>query len=210
MTHMPTEPSPMAEPPSDTPPSKGQIAAVLIAFPLLCFILGGFLLPRPAGTEEMRAKVDRRALSGIVLKSAPALNAPVDARLTSIQVLGANLPTDKLKPGASLPLEFYFKALSETDQNWKIFLHIDRKGATYRIHGDHAPASGRYLTSLWQKGEIIKDVFKTTVPLDAPAGTYEVWLGFYIGDERLKWTGGDASVHDGKNRVRMGTLVVGP
>ena len=42
-------------------------------------------------------------------------------------------------------------------------------------------------------------------PLRA-AGT--IWMGFYIGDERLPITQGDKPNHDGSNRIRVGTITV--
>ena len=59
-----------------------------------------------------------------------------------------------------------------------------------------------------EKGDFILDAFEKRVPLDAPSGKYNVWLGFYSGNQRLRYTSGDAKRHDGENRIKLGTLTV--
>jgi len=41
------------------------------------------------------------------------------------------------------------------------------------------------------------------IPLDAPVGRYDIWIGFYIGEERLKLTNADKVQSDGSNRVKV-------
>jgi hypothetical protein len=133
----------------------------------------------------------------------------VEAELgDAVRILGADLPEAALSRGARLAARFYFEPIGDLDRDWQIFLHIDARGGSYRIHGDHFPVKGKYQTTLWQRGDFIADDWTTQVPRDAPGGVYDVWLGFYIGEERLEWSGGTPSHHDGKNRVRVGTIVV--
>lgn len=195
--------------PSLPSPPRWLEWALVAAVPVLCFVVGGIFLPSPKSATEARKSVDRSKLSHIVLQERPSPASPVDAVLGErIRVLGADLPTEPLSRGRGLGISLYFEALREMDRDWKIFAHIDREGGTYRIHGDHYPADGAYQTSLWQQGEHVKDPLDKLVPIDAPPGRYDVWIGFYIGDERMPFSGGDRSVHDGTNRVRVGQIVV--
>ena len=196
---------------SPVPPTAPKWLPLLLlaAVPVVCFVVGGIFLPAPKSAAEARANVDRSRLQGIVLSERPTPKNPVDAVLGDrIRVLGADLPDTPLSRGRGLGIHFYFEALREMDRDWTVFVHIDREGGTYRIHGDHSPADGVYHTSLWQPGEHVKDPLDKLVPIDAPPGRYDVWLGFYIGDERLPFSKGDGSIHDGTNRVRVGQIVI--
>lgn len=194
---------------SSASPPRWLEWTLIAAVPVLCFLVGGIFLPRPKSASDARQGFDRSALSDVLVSGAPTPKNPVSAVLGErIRVLGADGPAEPPKRGRPLGLAFYFEALREMDRNWKVFVHIDREGGSYRIHGDHFPADGRYHTSLWREGEFIRDRLDNLVPIDAPAGRYEVYLGFYIGDERLPFSDGDRAAHDGANRVRVGQFVL--
>lgn len=199
-----------ASPPGEDARDGWQRWAVVSAVPVLAFVVGVVALPRPAPVESGgRPAVDPEELTGVVSRTPPVPQSRVDAVLgNAIRVHGADLPKAPLAQGDKLTARFYFESLAGLDTDWQIFLHIDAKQGGFRIHGDHFPARGRYSTTLWQKGEVITDEWVGSVPRDAPSGTYEVWLGFYVGDERLPFTGGDSAAHDGVDRVRVGTLSV--
>ena len=182
---------------------------VVGAVPILAFVIGIIALPRPKAVDEEKGDVDRSSLGASVTRQAPSPRTRVNAVLNDqIRVLGADLPSGVVEKGSRLSARFYFESLASLDDDWQIFLHIDGKGFAYRIHGDHWPVGGRYNTSLWQPGEFVSDDWATTVPRDAPPGSYDVFLGFYIGDDRLEFSDGDAAVHDGNNRIRVGSITV--
>ena len=183
--------------------------ALVILVPVLCVVVGYVFLPRPESAVEARTGFDRAKLENVLLSGQPEGIFPVDAVFgEKIRILGSKLPSMPLKKGDAINVEVFFEALREMDRNWKMFVHIDRDGATYRIHGDHWPADGAYPTSYWQKNDIVRDALDKRVPLDAPAGNYIVYMGFYIGDERLPFSGGDKKLHDGSDRVRVGQFQI--
>lgn len=184
--------------------------AVVGAVPVMALLVGVLALPRPAPVSTAgRPAGDAEELEGVVSRTAPQPSSRVDAVLgNAVRVLGADLPKNPVAAGESLQARFYFESLAGLDEDWQVFLHIDARQGGFRIHGDHFPAGGRYSTTLWQKGEFITDAWSRAVPRDAPAGVYDAWLGLYIGEERLPFTGGDAAVHDGVDRVRVGTVTV--
>lgn len=180
-----------------------------LAVPALCFVVGAVFLPRPTSATEARSRFDRAQLGDAVSRTAPTPQVKLDATLGErIRIVGADLPTEPVKQGRGLGISFYFSPEREMDRDWQIFVHIDREGASYRIHGDHFPAGGAYPTSVWQTGEFIRDRLDKLVPIDAPPGRYDVFIGFYIGDDRLPFSGGNRSLHDGTNRVRVGQIRV--
>lgn len=177
--------------------------------PILSFVVGAIALPRPVPVSAEKDGVDREALGAAVSRIRPSPKSVVDAQVgDSIKILGADLPAAAKSRGSTLSIRFYFEGLAEMERDWMIFVHIDGKSASYRIHGDHFPVKGKYQTTLWQVGDFVADDWSTLVPRDAPAGVYDVWIGFYSGDERLEWSGGNASFHDGKNRIRVGSIVI--
>lgn len=193
--------------PSPKAPSGAQQWAALLAFPVLCIVVGFVSLPHPKPAKEARAAVKKEDVADVVMQQKPTPKIATSAVLgDQIRVLGADVPTGPVRPGESTTITFYYETVGEIARNWQAFVHIDLRGGSFRIHGDHYPARGRLSTSLWSKGDIIKDVYTKVVPLDAPAGTYDIFIGFYIGNDRLPFTGGEG--HAGENRVRVGTLVV--
>ena len=167
-------------------------------------------VPRPISADQERVNFERKDVKKALLKEVPKPNtAPKNIELgEQIRFLGANLPEKAVKPGQQVPLEFFFEVIKSLDRSWRIFLHIDPTSQGRRIHGDHFPVAGKYPTTLWQKGEKVADKHQQTIPASAAAGRYTIWMGFYIGDERLPITQGDKPNHDGSNRIRVGTITV--
>lgn len=194
---------------SVAPASNAAQWTAILAVPVLGLLVGGAFLPRPHSAGDERKAVDRGALQGVLAPARPTPQRATDAVLGGVRVLGADLPSTPLRRGATLRSTLYFEVLEPQDRDWEIFVHGDGKGPTqYRIHGEHFPAKGRYPTTLWQKGDFVVDAWETRVPLEAPAGAYDVWVGFYQGDDRLPFVAGDRSLTDGANRVKVGTISV--
>lgn len=187
--------------------SRVPLYVVLALFPVVCTVVGAVALPRPVTTDVARKKVDRSSLKDVVQKTPFNIPTPLDIEFERIRLEGVSLPEAPVKQGQSLPLTFFFEATREMNRNWQLFLHIDRKGQSHRIHGDHFPARGRYPTTLWQRGEHVKDEWVGKVG-NAPPGQYEVWLGFYIGDERMKYRSGKTRGGGKDNRVLAGTFEI--
>jgi hypothetical protein len=177
--------------------------------PALAFIVGALALPHPVPVSAEKDEVDRSALGPAVSRTRPSPRAGVHAELGDVVgVVGADLPDGALSRGARLAIRFYFECKGEMERDWQIFVHIDARGGGARLHGDHFPVGGKYPTTLWQTGDFVADDWSMIVPRDAAAGVYDVYVGCYIGEERLEWSGGNETAHDGKNRVRVGSLVI--
>ena len=72
--------------------------------------------------------------------------------------------------------------------------------------GDHVPLEGRFPTQHWVPGYYITDEH-LMAPDRAmqPAGFYQIFMGMFAGDTRLKVVSG---THDGEHRVRLGGIQV--
>ncbi len=142
----------------------------------------------------------------------------------TIQVVGYDVDRTVIGGNDKLRLTVYYKARKLVKKSLKIFLHLDRLGATSRIHGDHWPlnptrhseenknCTGCYRTDHWLPGDIVADTYDVEIPEGSSAGEYMIWLGLYQPgpDTRLKLTTWDQAncKHDGANRLGLGTVTV--
>jgi hypothetical protein len=75
-------------------------------------------------------------------------------------------------------LSFYWQPLVDPQVDYTVFVHLRRQDGKIVAQADGPPAGGRYPTSLWQTGEIIKDEV-TLPPVSLEPGAYEVVVGMY-------------------------------
>lgn len=184
---------------------------LVLATPALAWTVGLVARPAPRGVAAELAAFDRSSIPDVVSPVATSPRRAVDVVLGgAIRLRGADLPEVALSRGARIPLALHFGVDAVVDSDWQVFVHIDARASQppFRIHADHWPAAGRYRTGLWQPGEYIVDRFEQTVPLAAPGGEYDVWVGLYRGDTRLPVTGGDVGRSDGAHRINVGRIVI--
>jgi len=90
----------------------------------------------------------------------------------------------QLLPERKLALKYVWKCRKEIGESYKIFVHF--RSREKRIFGhDHLPASGKYPTCLWEKGDIIFEEYVLDIPPRVPDGNYQVWIGVWNQITRL-------------------------
>jgi hypothetical protein len=120
-----------------------------------------------------------------------------------VEMIGYDMPAEVRRPG-KLKMRLYFHVKTRVPANYKLFMHFDQPG--HRFHGDHTPLGGKYPTQYWLPGDYIIDEYEIDLPLlTTPGGTYTPYIGFWLGNKRLKVKSGPA---DKSNRVRLGKLRV--
>ena len=194
------------------PTRLGPLVAAALVLPAVAYTVGMLAMPHPTSVELSRKTVDRSSLKGeVLLTTTPAPKIPVKVDFSNkIQMLGIDVGQPVASVGSRVELTFYFKALAEMQESWKVFLHVDSQNGQYRMHGDHFPPDG-YTTDKWRSGDMIADRYDLTVPLDAQKGAYDIWLGFYDPaheDDRLQVTPLAGVTTDGQNRVKLAVLTV--
>jgi len=125
-----------------------------------------------------------------------------------VELLGADFPdsVSRLSEG-KFTLTLYFHVKDRMPSGYRIFVHGD--GCANRFNGDHAPLDGKLPTQFWSPGDYITDPYVIQVPLmTTPSCVYQVFMGFYLGDTRLKLTPGSAAEPGNSNRVPIGTIHV--
>ena len=124
-----------------------------------------------------------------------------------VRLLGYNIESG-FRPGDDIHLTLFWQCLEEMDQDYTVFIHlVDGKG---RIWGqkDNPPVDGFYPTTRWQAGEIVRDQYDLTIPLDVPPDEYQIEAGMYLAEtgERLPVLDEAGQVQD--NRMVLGQVRV--
>jgi hypothetical protein len=116
---------------------------------------------------------------------------------------------DRLQPGETLGVTLSWQSLQAITEDYTVFVHL--LGPDGRLHGqvDAWPVQGTYPTSAWTPGEVIVDRYRVPLDYDAPAGSYQIEIGFYLlaTNTRLPIVGPDGVPLD--DRILVSGLVVG-
>ncbi|MCZ2113882.1 MAG: hypothetical protein LC131_08610 [Anaerolineae bacterium] len=82
-------------------------------------------------------------------------------------------------PGDVVEVRLIWQAEATPAQPYKVFIHVlDGTGAVV-AQRDAEPVGGSRPTTSWGAGELIEDNHGVLLPLDLPAGSYELRLGLY-------------------------------
>lgn len=130
--------------------------------------------------------------------------APLPAALEAAKAADKKGEVATFKTGEKMVVRYYFKVLGRVTSSQKIFLHVDYPGT--RINGDHVPNNGEFPTNHWLPGDYVTDTQRVDVENGSSAGTYTMYMGFFLGNNRMKVT--PRSAHDGSDRIKLGTIEV--
>jgi poly-gamma-glutamate capsule biosynthesis protein CapA/YwtB (metallophosphatase superfamily) len=175
--------------------------------------------PRPA---EAPAAPERRTPPPAVLFPTPATvvaELPADAQRfdppvafeNGLELLGWRLETPRIRRHRPLFVTTWWRTTQTLDARWEVFLHPDptREGQERFAGGgagEHEPGDWSYPTNRWRPGELVEDRFDVRPFPDVPPGTYELFVGLWRPDTRVRLRPLDAARDDGGHRVRLGTF----
>jgi hypothetical protein len=125
----------------------------------------------------------------------------------SIGLAGYGLPTASVTPGGLVLVNLYWRVLKPPQSDYTVFVHVVNAQGQLVAQFDRPPGGGALPTSLWQTGDIWRDVYPVPLPPDMAPGTYAVRVGMYTWPslERL------ATALDGQatgDYVTLGSLTV--
>jgi hypothetical protein len=127
-----------------------------------------------------------------------------------IQLLGYDLDKPLYHPGEAIQLTLYYRRVGEIEANYTVFTHLwgpDNPATGGPVWGqdDSEPCRRSYPTSLWDMTEIVVDAFSIPIAADAPAGDYNLAMGFYHWQtlERLP-------IADATTEVSANAAILGP
>lgn len=120
----------------------------------------------------------------------PGVTRRLDIRYAGLFTVAAiDLPETRLAPGDRIPLTLYYRVEGSTNRD--LFFMIDVHGPPgtrlpAHFHAWHYPMHGRYPTSRWEPGEIVRDPTPIVIPVEAPApGRYRLELRVRDGEQYL-------------------------
>lgn len=189
-------------------------AAALAVVALLC--MHQVVRRRAAGGGW--AAVVRPALAAVVVggaswlllgcRGAPrpvaGLWAPFEDVLALTGWVGSGGP---VRAGTPLTLSLHWLALATPKEDYKVFVHLVAPDGRVVAQSDGDPVGGYTPTRRLVGGEVLVEERTLTVPVDAVAGQYELFVGLYRWPEvtNLTVTAGE---HTGEQRVAIGTVEV--
>ena len=96
-----------------------------------------------------------------------------------IAVTAVSLPTHTIQNGDTLLIDVTWQATGSPGQDYATLIHLALANQPPLAQGDAHPRGGTYPTRIWSAGEVIKDQYTLTIPLDLAKGCYPLWLGMY-------------------------------
>ncbi len=94
-----------------------------------------------------------------------------------VRMIGYDLDPTTVKPGDRVRITYYWQALIDVTSDYFVTSNLlDPFGQAYG-QTILEPVSGKYPTSLWQRGAIVPDTFVVQVPNEAHAGKYRMEVG---------------------------------
>ena len=122
-----------------------------------------------------------------------------------MELVGFRFDTRRLRPGDTLTIDLWWRALRPMTQDYVVFTHLVYPPDAVWAGKDSAPQDGASPTSAWQPGRIVTDQHRLTLPPEAPPGVYFVEIGVY--DPR---TGKRLPVNFSDKGVVLGQVRVAP
>jgi hypothetical protein len=156
-------------------------------------------------TPDVPSEDDLKAARVNILSQAPTPKLQINANLENkITILGVDVDTDAAEPGKPFTVTSYWKVNSTVD-GWRLFFHVNGARKDQFINHDHTPLQGKYPISQWKAGEILRDVYKISLPPNFDSPEVSVYTGLWKGQSRMKVTSGPS---DGQDRVLLVKLPV--
>jgi hypothetical protein len=104
-------------------------------------------------------------------------SAPVDFG-HHIQLLGYDLPQDKVRAGDALPLTLYWRATAPVPANYQVFAHLTRPTTHLWGQSDNLNP-GDFPTKRWPLDKHVWDEHALEVLPGTPPGEYQLTVGLY-------------------------------
>lgn len=128
-----------------------------------------------------------------------------------VELVGATFQPGTLVPGQPMRVTLYFRALDTVPADYSVFVHMeDPDGKLQRANFDHPPAGGKYPTSQWKKGDLVRDEFTVFLAPEAQARAVNLLVGLWDPktDARLPLTNPEKVRNDGQSRVFIAQVPV--
>jgi hypothetical protein len=100
----------------------------------------------------------------------------------TVELLGYSIAPATAAPGDSILVTLYWRALTEMERDYTVFVHLAATDGSMAGQHDGHPVGGTYPTSLWLAGEVVIDSHEVRVGEAVPAGEYGLEAGMYVAE----------------------------
>jgi len=127
-----------------------------------------------------------------LLETNRVFDVPMMSRIQSVpladqvELLGYDVDLANARPGGTVQLILYWRALAEMASSYSVFTHVVGPDGQIVAQQDNVPVNGTYPTTLWVSGEVVTDVYNISLADDLPLGEYAIEVGFYDPDRGLR------------------------
>ena len=97
-----------------------------------------------------------------------------------IALVGYDLDRRTARPGETIHLTLYWRALAEMEEDYTIFTHVLGEEDRLWAQMDSQPQGGTAPTSSWQVGQVIEDHYDLAIKPDTPPDVYDIEVGLYL------------------------------
>lgn len=150
-----------------------RVQSVVPATVTAAVITAGFLLLQPLGLFHYES-------TGLTLDR-PA--TPVNANFgDQIMLLGFDPVTEQVRPGDTLSLSLFWKALRPLTIDYQAFVHIFNEAGELVAQADRLNP-GEFPTRRWPLDKYVPDLYTIPLPANMPPGTYSVATGLWVQSE---------------------------
>ena len=110
----------------------------------------------------------------------PSPQYPMRADLgDKVEFLGYDLDKIQVERGEKITLTLYWRALTEMEVNYHVFVHLLGEEGEIWAQKDSPPVEGSRPTAGWVKGEVVRDEYQIALEGQIPAGEYRLTAGIY-------------------------------
>jgi hypothetical protein len=177
----------------------------VLAACLTALVLSACIVEAPS-SEDAKPGVARsvRPVGPVTVKTGANLG-------DKVELVGATFNPGQLIPGQPLRVTLYFRALDTLAADYAVFVHVeDADGRLPRTNFDHPPAGGKYPTSQWKKGDLVRDEFTIYLAPEAQARAVNLLVGLWDPktEKRLPLENPEKVRNDGQSRVLLAQVPV--
>jgi hypothetical protein len=120
-----------------------------------------------------------------------------------IRLLGYDLASETVAPGATLSLDLYWQALADVQKDYFALVQVRDQAGQVWGQVKERPVASTYPTTLWQEGEVLRDRYELPFSAETPAGQYQLTVSLV--DTETESLGGEITLSPlivkGRSRV---------